>query len=98
MRDDAMMLVRADLCERLDALRRLCARGNRRGCANEVDGIRRLAAAYGLAPVVRIADAMAPGEWPHSLYLDRLEDAIGCVRLDDAAGEAMIASVSVRFS
>jgi hypothetical protein len=37
------------------------------------------------------------GERPHALYLDRLHDAIGCVRLDDAAGEAMIASISVRF-
>jgi hypothetical protein len=102
MREDGMMLVRADLCDRLEALRRMCARRNRRGCDNEVAGIKRLAAAYGLGAVVRIADAMEQaelaGERPHALYLDRLQDAIGCVRLDDAAGEAMIASISVRFA
>jgi hypothetical protein len=41
--------------------------------------------------------AMAPAPAPRALYLDRLQDAIGCSRLDDAAGDALIASISVRF-
>jgi hypothetical protein len=56
--------------------------------------------------VVRLAEALerAMGEGqkgsacPTALYLDRLQDAIGCQRLDDAASEAMIASISVRLA
>jgi hypothetical protein len=56
--------------------------------------------------VVRLAEALerAMGEeqkgsaCPKALYLDRLQDAIGCQRLDDAASEAMIASISVRLA
>ena len=101
---DAMMLVRADLCERLDALRTLSERQGGRDFETAVAGVRQLAAAYGLTPVVRLAEALerAGGRegavaCPRALYLDRLQDAIGCTRLDEAAGQAMIASVSVRF-
>lgn len=103
---DGMMLVRADLCERLEALRRISARRSARDCADAVIGIRRTAAAYGLLPVVRLAEALERAmQHPDSaaprqcaLYLDRLYDAIGCDRLDEAASEAMMASVFVRFS
>jgi hypothetical protein len=70
-----------------------------------VAGVRQLAAAYGLTPVVQLADALeragrrdGPGSCTRALYLDRLQDAIGCTRLDQAAGEALIASVTVRFA
>ena len=62
-----------------------------------------MAAAYGLVPVVRLADALEravraqPRGCPAGLYFDRLRDAIGCERLDDAASEAMLASVSIRL-
>ena len=101
---DALMLVRADLCGRLEALRRIAARHRPQEFEIAVSGIRVLAAAYGLTPVVRLAEALehagrrdGPGGCPRALYLDRLQDAIGCTRLDDAAGEALIASVTVRF-
>jgi hypothetical protein len=99
---EAMKLVRADLCQRFEALQRFSARrgGDR---VESIVTIRRLAAAYGLDPVVRIAEAMErsireqPGNRTAALYMDRLYDAIGCERSDPAAGEAMLASVSVRF-
>lgn len=101
---DAMLLVRADLCERLETLRCLSGRQNGRDFDVAVAGVRQLAAAYGLIPVVRLAEALeragrqdGPG-CQRRLYLDRLQDAIGCQRLDEAAGQAMIASVSVRFA
>lgn len=102
---EAMMVVRGELCQRLDALRRLPGhRGD--DFRHSVVGIRRLAAAYGLVPVVRLSQAFeqamarpdAAGPCQRSLYLDRMDDAIGCERLDEAAVEAMIASVSVRFA
>jgi hypothetical protein len=101
---DALMLVRADLCGRLDSLRALASRQHARDFDAAVAGIRQIAAAYGLTPVARLAEALeqagrrdGPVGCPRALYLDRLQDAIGCTRLDDAAGEAMIASVNVRF-
>jgi hypothetical protein len=104
---DAMMVVRADLCERLEALRNVS--GGQRTQADvraAVSGIRIVAAAYGLLPVVHLAEAMeraldrpdSAGPCQNALYFDRLRDAIGCERLDDEAGQAMIASVSVRFA
>jgi hypothetical protein len=99
---DAMLLVRADLCDRLDALRALSSRMAAADFARRVEDFRRLAAAYGLTPVVRLAEALehaaADGPaCPRALYLARLQDAIGCDPLDEAASEALAASVSVRL-
>jgi len=105
---DGMMVVRADLCERLEALQRFTRRQSARDFGDSILAIRQIAAAYGLTPVVRLAEAMEramadtleqkKGVCPTSLYLDRLHDAIGCGRSDEQASEAMIASVSVRLS
>ena len=99
---DAMMLVRADLCERLASLQTLSKRLSARDFAENVAALRRVAAAYGLTPVVRLAQALehaaADGRaCPTALYLSRLQDAIGCERLDEEASQAMLASVSVRL-
>ena len=100
---EGMNVVRAELCDRLEALQRF-SRRQQGDFAECVVGIRLLAAAYGLIPVVRLAEALeravgeGEGGCPTSLYLDRLYDAIGCQQLDEAASEAMIASVSVRLS
>ena len=97
-----MMLVRADLGERLVVLQALSKRLSARDFAENVAALRRIAAAYGLTPVVRLAEALEhaavgnPG-CPTGLYLSRLQDAIGCDRLDEEASQALIASVSVRL-
>ncbi len=101
---DGMMLVRAELCDRLDSLQRAAARMNVRDFAKAVGSIRAMAAAYGLVPVVCLADALEravrvqPRGCPAGLYFERLRDAIGCDRLDEAASEALLASVSIRYS
>src|SRR4051794_39255567 len=99
---DAMMLVRADLCERLATIQGFSKRISARDFAENVGGLRRLAAAYGLTPVVRLAEALeraaADGSaCPTALYLSRLQDAIGCERLDEEASQALLAWVSVRL-
>lgn len=106
--EDAMMVVRAELCDRLESLQRLAGRRSHQDFAAAVVAIRQIAGAYGLSPVVRLAEAMeraiADGggggsrACPTALYLDRLHDAIGCGRNDEQASEAMIASVSVRLA
>ena len=101
---DGMMLVRAELCERLTSLQTLARRLSARDFTESVESLKRLAAAYGLTPVVRIADALErsvaedAGLGSRTLYLHRLEDAIGCERLDEEASQAMLASVCVRLS
>jgi hypothetical protein len=99
---DSMMVVRADLCERLESLRALSRRCSTRDYASKVESIRTLAAAYGLTPVVRVAEALErslgeQGRGHAGLYLARLQDAIGCDRLDEEASQALLASVSVRL-
>jgi len=101
---DGMLVVRAELCDRLDSLQRAAARMNVRDFSQGVAAIRTMAAAYGLIPVVCLCDALdravraQPRCCPAGLYFERLRDAIGCERLDEAAGEALLASVSIRLS
>ena len=104
--EDAMMLVRMELCDRLDALRAVTQRLSADDFARRVDAMRTLAATYGLTPVVRLTEALKRSignserdlkRCPVALYLARLQDAIGCERLDDGASEALLASVSVRL-
>lgn len=99
MRDnrDAMMVVRAELCDRLEQLRRLSARAPAGDFERRLEGIRSLAGAYGLSPVARLAEALQRGGAPRSLYFERLQDAIGCERADEEAVQAMLASVSIRL-
>ncbi len=100
---DGMLVVRAELCDRLDSLQRKADRMTVRDLTKGIATIRTVAAAYGLAPVVALAEAFErairaqPRGCPAGLYFDRLRDAIGCRRMDDAASQAMLASVSVRL-
>src|SRR5688572_32852035 len=101
--NDAMMLVSAELCERLESLQALSRRLSSHDFTASVDAIRSLAAAYGLIPVVRLAEALeravyeSDGRCPTALYLGRLQDAIGCERVDEQASQAILASISVRL-
>ncbi len=104
---ESMMVVRAELCDRLASLQAAARRLSTRDFTGRVESIRTLAAAYGLLPVVRLAEALenAIGRserqdaraCPTALYLARLQDAIGCERLDDEASDAILASISVRL-
>ena len=101
--NEAMLLVRAELCERLEFLQSRARRLSARDFTEGVDAIRTIAAAYGLIPVVRLAEALERavcengGRCAKSLYLGRLQDASGCEQLDEQASQAMLASVSVRL-
>lgn len=100
---DGMMVVRAELCDRLDTLQQAGGRMKVRDLIQGIGSIRTMAAAYGMSPVVCLADALErairaqPRGCPAGLYFDRLRDAIGCERIDDAASESLLASVSVRL-
>lgn len=101
---DGMLVVRAELCDRLDSLQQAAARISVRELSQRLATIRTMAADYGLIPVVCLCDALdravrvQPRGCPAGLYFDRLRDAIGCERLDEQASEALLASVSIRLS
>jgi len=101
---DGMMLIRAELCDRLDSLRGAADRMTVRDFISGIASIRTIAGAYGMAPVVCLADAFErairaePRGCPAGLYFERLRDAIDCARSDDKASNAMLASISVRLS
>lgn len=97
------MVVRADLCDRLDRLQQAAERMNVRDLMAGIATIRTMAAAYGLVPVVMLASAFEraiqaqPRGCPAGLYFDRLRDAVGCTSLDEATSQALLASVHVRL-
>ena len=99
---DAMILVRADLCERLETLKRLSVQKGG-DVASAIANLRGLAAAYGLCPVVRLAEALEravkgdTGKAMVPLYFERLRDAIGCDPADEQASDSMLASISIRL-
>ncbi len=100
---DGMNVVRAELCDRLDTLQQAGRRLEVRDLVQGLSSIRTMAAAYGMTPVVSLAEAFErairaqPRGCPAGLYFDCLRDAIGCDRSDVGASEAYLASVSVRL-
>jgi hypothetical protein len=105
---DAMNVVRAELCDRLATMHGLARGASLRDLAESIATFRTLAGAYSMAPVVHLTEALERAmaqDWaeraaccPTRLYLERLQDAIGCDCADEQASEAMIASISVRLA
>lgn len=99
---DGLLIIRAELCDRLDSLRATAEKMTVREVAQGIAAIRTVASAYGLIPVVCVADAFErairaePSFCPASLYFERLRDAIGCGAADAEAATSMLASISVR--
>lgn len=104
---DGMLLVRAELCDRLDSLQRAAAKMTMRDFVQQLATIRTMAAAYGMIPVVCLAEALEravrnqPRGCPADIYFERLRDAVGCgadAAVDgETAGQAMLASISIRL-
>lgn len=103
---DGMTIIRAELCDRLDSLRAAAEKMNMREFVQGIAAIRTVAGAYGMIPVVCVADAFGrairaePRGCPAGLYFERLRDAIGCGAADagDDAATRMLASIQVRLS
>ena len=100
---DGMLLVKADLCERLEALHRIARRTGVRNLGQGLAAIRLLAGAYGITAVECVASAferairLQPRACPAELYFERLRDAVGCSPADERSREAILASISVRL-
>jgi len=103
---DGMAIIRGELCDRLDSLRNAAEKMNVRDFVQGIAAIRTVASAYGMIPVVCVADAFErairaePRGCPAGLYFERLKDAIGCgaAEAGDDAATRMLASIQVRLS
>ena len=93
MRDDQDRegAVRGELCDLVEQLRHAAEQLAVHDFRRHAHSIRTMAAAHGLVPVVALTDALerAVMAQPHGrkvgLYFDRLRDAIGSARADEAA-------------
>ena len=105
MRDDhdGMIQVRAELSGLVGQLQHAADQLAVHDFRRHAEAIRTTAAAHGLIPVVALTDALerAVMAQPHGrkagVYFDRLREAIGSGQAEEAASEAMRASVSVRL-
>jgi len=96
--------IRADLAARIAAIDVRAPYARAADLAPDLDAIRSIALAHGMAPAVRVAHlldaAFARGEHGPMVHhwLSVLTDAVGCDRCDGAAGDAFVAACSVRLA
>lgn len=103
MQYDAMLMVRTDILNRIDAIAAQSSHFSLARLCEEVDHIRHLARAYGLQPVERLASTLESalavgGHGPviHS-YLDLMRDAAGCERVGPEVSSAYLAALCLRM-
>lgn len=103
MKYDALLMVRTDILNRIDALAAQRGHLSVARICEEVDQIRHIARAYGLVPVERLASTLESalatgGHGPTVLsYLDLMRDAAGCVEVGPEVNTAYLAAASVRL-
>lgn len=101
---DQGLAARSAMCARIDALAREMAHVSQMRLVQELDDIRRTARRHGLSGVATVIhaveSAVARGErGPMVLsWLDTLRDVCDCEALDEQAGEAFAAAISVRLA
>ena len=106
MKSEAMKIVRAGLCERIDRLASLLPRASVPAVRRDLNDIGRTAGDYGMVPLLHIIRgmdrALSDGGWRGQVaarsYVEAMRDAAGCERTDEAAGEAYLASVNLRLA
>ena len=100
---EALVAVKARLCDRIDMMARELPHLSRHHLAHEVDDVRRIARDHGLTPVAELARGLESAlcaSQDHVMilpYLDSMRDAVGCDRVDDAATEAYMTQVNHRL-
>lgn len=101
---DAMAMVRAGLCQRIERLEPAARGRAAAGLASGVAQIGSTATEYGLLPLADLAHALGraiergAGGHAVSLYIDAMRDAAGCRAGDAAPGPALLASVGLRLA
>ena len=100
---DALLLVKAQLCERIDRIAEGLSHFPAAHLVQQIDDIRRTARDYGMTAVADIAhgleSAMAQSEGAITVlpYLEAMRDATGCENADASISVAFLASVNQRL-
>lgn len=103
MKYDAMLMVRADIQNRIDGIAAQRGHLSLPRMCEEVDGIRHLARTFGLEPVERLASMLESalaldGHGPVILsYLDLMRDAAGCEEVGPEISSTYLAAMSLRM-
>lgn len=100
---DALLTVKAQLCERIDRIAGEASHMTLARIADEIDNIRRTATSYGIDSVADLAHALESAMAQsgsmvaiHS-YLEAMRAATECDRVDHAAASTFMASVNQRL-
>lgn len=99
----AKLAVRADLCDRIDALARELPHLSASKLAFAVDDIRRIARDNGFSPLAELARGLehaiadSGGSTAVLSFLEAMGDAAGCERVDPATAQSYLASVGLRL-
>jgi hypothetical protein len=100
---DALMHARSQLCDQIDRVAAELHHLTIGQLATQIDDIRRLARENGLLPLESLARgleralAASDGGVMVAPYLETMRDAAGCERVDAAAAQSYLASVSLRL-
>jgi hypothetical protein len=103
MKQDGLMMVKAQIFDRLDAMTANIGRVSSRALLDHIDDIRHTAQTHGLDGVASIAvhleRAMAGGGGLETIrpYADAMRDAMGCQNLDPTATATLLASIGQRL-
>lgn len=103
MKTDAMMLVRSDLLDRIDAIASQGGHLKLAALCEQVDAIRHIARVYHLDPVEQMASTLESalaldGHGAMILsYLDLMRDAVGCEAVGPHVSTAYLAAMSLRM-
>lgn len=103
MNRNAMMLVRSDLLDRIDALASQSSHLKLAQLCEQVDAIRHIARVYGLSLVEQMAGTLESalafdGHGAMILsYLDLMRDAVGCETAGSHVNAAYLGAMSLRM-
>ncbi|HZF44048.1 MAG TPA: hypothetical protein VEZ48_11645 [Sphingomonadaceae bacterium] len=101
---DGLLMIQSQLSQAVAALYANAPRMTDAAVARRMEAIERKATEYGLTPLAEVARAGrhaagAPGyRTALAQHLERMDDAIGCRPLDDAATAAIMASIALRLA
>lgn len=101
---DGLLMIQSQLSQAVAALCAASPRMSDEAIARRMEAIERKAAEYGMTPLASVARAgrraaAAPGyRTALARHLERMEDAIGCQPVDEAATAAIMASIALRLA
>jgi len=101
---DGLLIIQSQLSQAVAALYASAPRMSDAAVARRMEAIERKAVEYGMIPLAKVARAgrraagVAGYRTALARHLERMDDAIGCQPLDEAATAAIMASIALRLA